>query len=515
MHDVAGLVSSLTSTPAADFVDWRTLDYLPGLVAIVSPSGKIEHVNRGALEYFGRTLEDLQRWQWGDAVHPDDLPALIIEWQRALSTGQPPEREHRLRRADGVYRWFQLRGLPVHAGGPGPARWCCLLSDIHDRKTAEEKLLRSETFMLEVQRLSHTGGWRYDFASDTVEGSPEVLRAHAVQPGEDPTKPAFWFERIHPDDVARVHAEFTRCMTERTHYRAGFRNVLPDGTITYQYTTGNPIVNAAGELVEFVGASMDMTEHWLATTALERASQAVRELQIKMSRAAQIATVGELAASIAHEVNQPLAGVVANAHACSLWLSAEPPNLLKAKRAADRIVRDGKDASEVVRRVRALFKRTAADKVPLELSEIIRDVLRLIDAYPARKQVTIAAHFEPDLPPLRADRVQLQQLVLNLVLNALEALEAVHEREKQLSIRTCRIDGERMAIQIVDNGVGVDDMEAVFEAFFTTKAEGMGMGLSICRSIAAAHGGALAAERNAGFGMTFTVTLPIEKEVAS
>jgi hypothetical protein len=507
-------VSSLASIPEADFADWRMLDYVPGLVAIVSPSGRIEHVNRGALEYFGRTLEELQRWQWGDAVHPGDLPSLIVEWEQALGTGKPPEREHRLRRADGVYRWFQLRGLPLHAGSDGQVHWCCLLSDIHDRKTAEEKLLRSETFMLEVQRLSHTGGWRYDFATDTVEGSPEVLRAHAVQPGEDPSKPAFWFGRIHPDDVARVNAEFTRCMNERAHYRAGFRNVLPDGTITYQYTTGNPIVNDAGELVEFVGASMDMTEHWLATTALERASQALRELQIKMSRAAQIAAVAELAASIAHEVNQPLAGVVANAHACSLWLSADPPNLLKAKRAADRIVRDGKDASEVVRRVRSLFKRTSPEKVLLDVSDIIREVLRVIDAYPARKQVTIEARLEPDLPPLRGDRVQLQQLVLNLVLNALEALEGVDGREKLLSVHSNRVDGERVGIRVVDNGGGIDDMEAVFDAFFTTKAEGMGMGLSICRSIAVAHGGVLTAERNDGFGMTFTVTLPIEKGAA-
>jgi C4-dicarboxylate-specific signal transduction histidine kinase len=188
------------------------------------------------------------------------------------------------------------------------------------------------------------------------------------------------------------------------------------------------VTNDAGDVVAFIGASMDMTEHWLAMTELERASQAVRDLQIKMSRAAQMATVGELAASIAHEVNQPLAAVVANGHACLRWLAASPPNVPKAVEAADRIAKDGKDAGEVVRRVRSLFKRTAVEKVQLDLGEVIGEVLRLLDSYPARKQVSLDLMLDPDLPAVFADRVQLQQLVLNLMLNALEALEPVSGR---------------------------------------------------------------------------------------
>ena len=232
-------------------------------------------------------------------------------------------------------------------------------------------------------------------------------------------------------------------MREKTEYRAGYRIVLPDGSIRYQYATGHPVTNDAGEVVQFIGASMDMTEHWLATTELERASQAVREQQARMSRAAQIATVGELAGSIAHEVNQPLAAVVANGHACLRWLSASPPNIPKAVEAAERIVKDGKDAGEVVRRVRALFKRTAIEKVQLDLGEVIGEVLRLLDSYPARKHVSLDVVLDPDLPPVFADRVQLQQLVLNLMLNALEALEPVSGRVKQLSVRSTRAEGHR------------------------------------------------------------------------
>ena len=492
----------------------RTIvDSIPALVAIVAPSGEIELVNRGVLDYFGRTLEELQHWRMSDSVHPEDLPSVVERWQHAIDTGEPPEWEHRLRRADGTYRWFLLRGSPWQEGHDALTRWYCLITDIHERKTAEEALRRSETFMLEVQRLSHSGGWRYDLATDTVESSVEVQRAHAVQPGEDPSRPAFWFDRIHPSDRARVETEFVRCLQEKTAYQAGFRNVLPDGRTTYQYTTGRPILNQAGDVVEFMGASMEMTEHWLATIELERVSQAVRDLQMKMSRAAQIASVGELAGSIAHEVNQPLTAVVANGHACLRWLSASPPNVPKALEAAQRIVKDGKDAGEVVRRVRSLFKRTVVEKEVLEINEVIREVMRLIDSYPARKPLTVETELDPTLPQIRGDRVQLQQLILNLVLNALEAVEPVNDRARRLSVHSGRDDSNAIVIAITDNGVGLD-CEGAFEPFVTTKPEGMGLGLAICRSIVEGHGGRLSAERNAGFGTTFTVVLPVEQDVS-
>jgi signal transduction histidine kinase len=217
-----------------------------------------------------------------------------------------------------------------------------------------------------------------------------------------------------------------------------------------------------------------------------------------------------MTASIAHEVNQPLAAVVANGHACLRWLSASPPNVPKAVEAAERIVKDGKDAGEVVRRVRALVKRTAVEKVQLDVADVIGEGLRLLDSYPTRKHVSLDVVLDPHLPPVFADRVQLQQLVLNLMVNALEALEPVSGRVKQLSVRSKRAEPGHAVIQVSDNGIGIDDPSAAFEPFITTKPEGMGLGLAICRSIVAAHGGSLSAERNPGFGTTFTVTLPLE-----
>ena len=611
------------------------VDNIPALIAIHSRSGELEHSSRAALEYRGENLAEMKQSPFR-SVHPDDLPTLIEAQQRSFTTGQPLEVELRLQRADGAYRWCQMRSVLVSDDYDGAARWYTVGTDIHERKTAEDALRRSETFLLEVQRLSRSGGWRYDRVTDRVESSPEIQRAYAVQPGEDISRPPFWFDRIHPEDRPWVQAQFERCVREKTEYQAGYRIVLPDGSIRYQYATGHPVTNDAGDLVEFIGASMDMTEHWLAAaergfaeealrkseerwravfensaigvaltdqsgrflatnsafqkmlgyteeeignvtfleithedyresnwrlvaellegkrrqfqiekqyrrkdgrsiwvsnnvslvpgtenmprflmalsediTERKQTEDTLRRTQAELAHVTRTASLGEMTASIAHEVNQPLAAVVANGHACLRWLSASPPNVPKAVEAAERIVKDGKDAGEVVRRVRALFKRASVERVPLDLGEVIGEVLRLLDSYPARKHVSLDVVLDPDLAVI-ADRVQLQQLLLNLMLNALEAMEPVSGRVKQLSVRSTHAEGQRAVIQISDNGIGLDDSIAAFEPFVTTKPEGMGLGLAICRSIVAAHEGTLSAERNVGFGTTFTVTLPVQ-----
>jgi PAS domain S-box-containing protein len=486
------------------------LDSVPALVATVTPTGEIDFANRQLLEYVGCSLTELQ--DWPRFLHEHDRARVVERWNQSVDTGHPFEAELRLRRADGEYRWFNGRSVPVRAQDGSIVRWYSLITDIHDRKLAEEALIRSETFLLEVQRLSRSGGWRYDLATDVVESSPEIKRVYAIQPGEDTSRPPFWFGRIHPEDRPRIEAQFARFLREKNEYRATYRIVLPDGTIRFQYAVGHPVLNDAGELVEVIGAQMDMTEHWLATTELERASEAVRDLQMKVSRAAQIAAVGELAGSIAHEVNQPLAAVVANAHACLRWLGASPPNVDKAIEAARRIAEDGKDAGEVVRKVRSLFRRAPAEKVPLDVNEVVREVLLLLDSSPASQSVIVETVLDPHLPLLRADRVQLQQLILNLVLNALEAVEPISGRLKQLSVRSRRTETDEAVIEIRDNGVGLEHPDMAFEPFFTTKAQGMGLGLAICRSIVAAHRGTLSAARNPGFGTTFTIRLPLQLE---
>ena len=200
----------------------------------------------------------------GQRVHPDDLPALVAAQQHALTTGEPLEFELRLRRADGAYRWYHMRSRRSIEDHDGTSRWYTVGTDIHDRKTAEEALRRSEAFLFEVQRLRGTGGWRNNVATDRVESSPEIQRAFAAQPGEDISGRAFWFDRIHPEDRPRVQAQFEDSVRETTDFRAAFRIVLPDGRIRYQQATGHPVTKDAGDYVEVIGANMDMTIHWEA-----------------------------------------------------------------------------------------------------------------------------------------------------------------------------------------------------------------------------------------------------------
>jgi signal transduction histidine kinase len=246
-----------------------------------------------------------------------------------------------------------------------------------------------------------------------------------------------------------------------------------------------------------------------------RSEEALRRSQAQLSRATRFATVAELAASIAHEISQPLSAVVANGLACMQWLSAEPPNVTNAKVAAERIVRDGKDAGEIVSRIRALFRKTTLEKVDLNINGVIGEVLRLIEKDSVEKGIAIEADLEKRLPPVPGDRVQLQQVIFNLVLNGVEAMETVTDRPKRLLIRSKMQNADSILVEVRDYGTGLADSERIYEAFYTTKEKGMGMGLSICRSIVEAHGGRLGTAPSQGPGTTFVFTLPLNSKASS
>jgi hypothetical protein len=244
-----------------------------------------------------------------------------------------------------------------------------------------------------------------------------------------------------------------------------------------------------------------------------RSEEALRTNQTRLSRATRFATVAELAASIAHEVSQPLSAVVANGQACMQWLSAKPPNVTNAQVAAERIVRDGKAAGEVVRHIRALFKRTALEKVDLDINDVVTEVLRLIDKEAVQKRIVVETDLERRLPSVPGDRVQLQQVIFNLLLNGIEAMESVTDRPRKLFVCSKLQGSDAIAVEIRDYGTGLADAAKIYEAFYTTKEKGMGMGLSICRSIVEAHGGRLGTEPSEGPGTTFSFTLPLRANV--
>jgi PAS domain S-box-containing protein len=489
------------------------LDNIPALVTTMTPSGAIDFANHRLLDYLGIGLDELQDWL--QFIHDDDRSMMLERVKHSLESGQSYEAQCRIRRADGLYRWVEYSAVPVRAQDGALVRWHYLITDIHDRKTAEEALRRAATERSLAEEALHESERHSRLIVDsipglfgllTADGHLEFLNRQILDyPGMtlEELQRRGTRDTIHPDDLPHVIQVFAQSIAAGTPYEMVWRFRRADGVYRWFQNDGFPVRDPSGRIVGWCVLMTDIDER-------KRAEEALHRMQARLSRATQIAAVGEMTGSIAHEVNQPLAAVVANGHACLRWLSASPPNVARAIEAAERIVKDGKDAGEVVRRVRGLFKRTAVDRVPLDLGEVIREVLRLLDSYPARKYVSLDVVLDPDLPPAFADRVQLQQLALNLMVNALEALEPVSGRAKQLSVRLTRGGPSHAVIEISDNGIGLDDPVAAFEPFVTTKPEGMGLGLAICRSIVAAHDGTLSAERNAGFGTTFTVTLPFK-----
>jgi PAS domain S-box-containing protein len=387
-----------------------------------------------------------------------------------------------------------------------------VVRDISERKLAEESLRQSEAYLAEAQRLSHTGSWAFDVASNRyVYTSEESDRLFGFDPQGEKEKPtgASVSERIHPEDRSSWKRNLKKSLREKQDTTDEYRIVLPDGRVRHIHTIRHPVVNSAGEVVKLVGTSIDITERKHAEEARER----LRRLETELAHANRVNTLGELTTSIAHEVSQPLGAMVASAGACARWLAADPPAMAEARSALDNIVTDGKRAREVIARIRALTKRQAPRMDLLDLNRKIVDVLAFTERELRSHDIVLETRLENRLPQVVGDRVQLQQVLLNLIINAIEAMSGVNDRRRELTIVSTRVpDG--VVVEVRDSGMGLDPQRAeqVFEAFYTTKPEGLGIGLSISRSMVEAHGGRLWAAPNEPNGTVFRFSLPVAEE---
>jgi len=316
-----------------------------------------------------------------------------------------------------------------------------------------------------------------------------------------------WKNLLHPDDAEPTALAWAQAVATGQPHQTQCRFRRSDGVYRWFQVLGQPARDSAGKVLRWYGLLIDIDDR-------KNIEEALRSNQERLSRAIQTATVGEFAAAIAHEVNQPLAAVVTNGQACLRWLAAQPPGIAKAQEAAERIVRDGKEAGEVVRHIRGLFKQSAIEKIELDLNEIIGEVLHLLAGEVARRRVAVETALDQDLARVMGDRVQLQQVVFNLLLNAIEAMDPVVDRPKKLFICSKRPSPETVLVEVRDCGPGIKDPDRIFEAFFTTKENGMGMGLAICRSIIDAHHGRLWAASREDPGTVFCFTLPIRARAA-
>jgi len=618
----------------ASELSWRHIvDSIPGFVATMGAMGEVEFLNRQILEYFGKTKEELRDWSLIGAVHPDDLPRVIEARARHIETGQIYDIEHRCRRADGVYRWFQVRGLPVRNAEGSITAWYLLLTDIDDRKKAEEAsrsnernlklminaipafihVLRPDGSVLDVnqavleyigitledaqredyharffhaedsarlreqrrqglagvepfeeerrvlrkdgryrwflvryspllddqgrvdrwyavafdiedrkraeaqveqaylrlaeaQRLSRTGSFITDLLADEHHWSDEAFRIFEVDPATKVTVQMVR-DRVHAEDLPSFDAVIARGMTG-TDVDFDFRIVTARGAVKHVRGMARVIEQIAGRPL-FIGAFQDITESKEAEEALNRARS-------ELFQVSRVTALNALTASIAHEVNQPLAGIITNASTCLRMLSADPPNLDGARETVRRTLRDGNRASDVINRLRALFSKKEFALEPLDLNETTREVIALSLNDLQRNRVVLRCELAENLAPVSGDRVQLQQVLLNLIRNASDAMTGVDDRPRELLIKTAADQDDQVRLSVTDAGVGFrpDSANKLFDAFYTTKKDGMGIGLSVSRSIIEAHHGRLWATANDGPGATFCFSIPCACEPA-
>jgi PAS domain S-box-containing protein len=612
----------------ASELSWRQIvDNIPGLVATMGVTGEVEFLNRQTLEYFGKTEQELENWSLIGVVHPDDLPRVIEARAKTIAAGDIYQIEHRCRRADGVYRWFQVRGLPVRSPAGSITAWYLLLTDIEDCKKAEEALRSNERQLsliintipasiyvlnsegsvqyinqavmdytglgmedvqqvdyrdrvihpedlervrlerdaslkqrapfeteqrvlgkdgqyrwflahynplldeqgrierwyvaafdiedrkraeaqleqaylrlAEAQSLSKTGSFITDLLVDEHHWSEEAFRIFEFDPTMKVTVQKIR-DRVHPEDLPSFDGVIAQGMTG-TDVDFYFRIVIPRGPVKHVRGMARVMEQVAGRPL-FIGALQDVTEGRAAEDALNRARS-------ELAQVSRVTTLNILTASIAHEVNQPLSGIITNASTCLWMLDDKSPDVEGACETVRRILRDGNRAADVISRLRALFSRKEFMLEPLDLNEATREVIALSLSDLRANRVMLRAELADNLPSVTGDRVQLQQVVLNLLRNASDAMVGVDDRPRELLIKTASEGGDAVRLSVADVGVGFrsEVADKLFEAFFTTKSGGMGIGLSVSRSIIEAHHGRLWARANDRVGATFSFSIP-------
>ena len=440
-------------------------------------------------------------------THPNDRACVQQMVDRAAQERSDLDFEHRLLMSDGSVKYVHVVGHASKEDESGSLYFVGAITDITQRKHAEEILRRNEAYLSEAQRLSHTGSWACIPATGQhTYWSEEIFRVTGFDPTGGPPRFEEFERRIHPDDRARAKEHFRTAIREKVDFDYSYRIVHPGGEIREIHVIGHPVLGQSGDLVEFVGTLMDVTEHRRA----EEERQA-------LAHANRIATMGQLTASIAHEVNQPIAAVVTNAQAALRFLNMRPPAPEEVQQALDQIVKDGRRAGDVIGRIRALVTKAPTRKDRLDINNMIFEIIAVTGPEMRRNGISLQTRFALDLPLIRGDRVQLQQVMLNVILNAVEAMCGVSEGPRQLLISTEKrgADGVRVAVRDSGPGLAQETLERLFDAFYTTKPGGMGMGLSICRSIIEAHGGRIWATANVPQGAAFQFTLPHDGKPSS
>ncbi|MFI0842889.1 PAS domain-containing protein [Mesorhizobium sp. IMUNJ 23232] len=510
--DINDMVTSQEALEANRRQLEQMIEAVPFSILSFSPSGKLTYASKRYLEQAGSPTAGIEDFDAlvQEVAHPEDFPAVIQRARHGFATGQPFVNRLRRRLKSGGYRWIEARAQPLHDAQGTIVQWYVASIDIEEEMRAQEALRERERFLWQLvetlpamidcaapdgepvyrsQQLREFLG--YDL--EELDGSGKSRLAGTLDAG------------VHPDEVAGVKEQYARSLSTGEPYARKHRLRRFDGEYRWVETRAAPMRNGEGAIVQWNVICLDIDGE-------VRIQEELRLAQERLARASQAASLAELSASIAHEVNQPLAAIVANSHACQRWLNAEPANIERAQKTVERIIRDANSAADVVGRIRALFRRSVEMRDRTRLDSVVTEARDLMQEEAARRRVRMDIEVEGDLPPVALDRVQIQQVLVNLIRNGVEAMDS-SAGDRVLRVHARRI-GNVVETAISDRGPGVQSPDRMFEPFFTTKQNGMGMGLAICRSIVEAHGGRLWAEKNEPHGATFIFTLPVEMKTA-
>jgi PAS domain S-box-containing protein len=473
------------------------IETIPAMAFVTDASGRNAKGNGRWHEYTGLGPDAANSQA---AVHPDDAPCYAAARRHSIATGEPFEQEVRLRRFDGEYRWFIGRAVALRDEQGNVLKWYGVHTDIHDLRHTQEELSASEQLTRHI----------FESSPDGMAVIGRDYRYRRVNPVHQNS----W--NLHADQITGLHVSdlhgravfeeilkpaMDRCFAgEQVSFADWFMNARGRSYYSVIYT---PVRLGSGQVEAALAITRDLTDHMLA-------AQALRDAEAALARVNRVTTLGVLAASIAHEVNQPVGAITASAAACTRWLAAQPPEMAKALSALQRIVADGRRAGQVVDRIRSLVNRQAPRRTRVDVNEAILEVIALTRDEVRRSQIALDAALATGLPPIEGDRVQLQQVVLNLLVNAIEAMKGGPAGPRKLAIRTAPGDAGGVTVEVRDSGPGIDAdrVERLFDAFYSTKEDGIGMGLSISRSIVEAHGGELCVVPNVPHGATFRFSLP-------
>jgi len=473
-----------------------------------NPSGFFDYWSQELFEIYGLdpqkgapTLEEYLA-----AVHPQDRDFMADTIKRMHAERSGCDVKKRIVRSDGELRYIRWVGIPV-VQGEVLKGFLGTAIDVTEQELLTQELERRQAHLTEAQKLTHTGSWAWRLADrkmKTEHLSEEWYRIFGFDPTEEAPTREEYLERIHPEDRLECKGVGERAIEEKADYDQQFRIFLPNGIVKWIHTVGHPVLSDAGDLEGFVGSSTDISE----LKSAEQEREKLRELEADLAHINRVSTLGEMAASLAHEIKQPIAAAITSANSCIEWLAHEPPNLDRARVAAARIDKYGNRAAEIIDRIRSFYRKSPPQRELVDVNGIIQEMLTLLRGEATRHSVAMHTELAAELPKIMADRVQLQQVFMNLMVNGIEAMK---DSGGELTVKSQLQDGQ-LQFSVSDTGPGLPAgrVDQIFSAFFTTKPQGSGMGLAISRSIVESHGGRLWAMGNGRQGAIFYLSLPAQ-----